>query len=183
MPLDAVPTSRHAVCRNAIQQESSRRVIYRQVPFSVSFLAHRCRDHGNRMVRRISERVIGVGIAAIAAIIVAGFITYTRLQLLSDAAGWVSRTERVRYALQRTLSTVQDAESAVRGYLITHEDPFLEPYTRAHADLDSNLLALTALLADSPARLTRARQLDRLARARLDSLNTAVTAIRDGTFV
>jgi len=37
-------------------------------------------------------------VAAIAAIVVAGFITYTRLQLLSDAAGWVSRTERVRYA-------------------------------------------------------------------------------------
>jgi len=135
------------------------------------------------MVRRISERVIGVGVAAIAAIVVAGFITYTRLQLLSDAAGWVSRTERVRYALQRTLSTVQDAESAVRGYLITHEDPFLEPYTHARAELDSNLLALTALLADSPAQLMRARELDRLARARLDRLNTTVTSIRDGTFV
>jgi len=122
-------------------------------------------------------------VVAIAAIVVAGFITYTRLQLLSDAAGWVSRTEGVRYALQRTLSTVQDAESAVRGYLITHEDPFLEPYTHARAELDSNLLALTALLADSPAQLMRARELDRLARARLDRLNTTVTSIRDGTFV
>src|SRR5882724_3554170 len=175
MPPDAVPTRRRTACRNAIEQESSRPVIYRQVPFSVSFRGHRCRDHGSRMVRRISERVIGVGIAAIAAIVVAGIITYTRIELLSDAAGWVNRTERVRYALQRTLSTVQDAESAVRGYLITHEDPFLEPYTRAHADLDSNLLALTALLADSPAQLMRARELDRLARARLDRLNTTVT--------
>ncbi len=131
----------------------------------------------------ISERVIWVGMTAIAAIGIAGAITYTRVLLLSDAAGWVSRSERVRYSLQRTLSTVQDAESAVRGYLITHEDPFLEPYTYARGELDRNLQALTALLADSPAQLTRAQELDRLARARLDRLNTTVDSIRDGTLV
>jgi PAS domain S-box-containing protein len=130
----------------------------------------------------ISERVIWVGIAAIAAIGIAGAITYTRVQLLSDEAAWVSRSERVRYLLQRTLSTVQDAESAVRGYLITHEDPFLEPYTYARGQLDYNLQTLTALLADSPAQLIRARELDRLAGARLDRLNTTVNSIRDGSF-
>ena len=135
------------------------------------------------MQRLVSERVIWVGMAAIAAIGVAGAITYTRVQLLSDAAGWVNRSEHVRYSLQRTLSTVQDAESSVRGYLITREEPFLEPYTYARGELDYNLQALTALLADSPTQLTRARQLDRLARARLDSLKSTVNSIRDGTFV
>ena len=130
-----------------------------------------------------SERVIWVGLAAIASMSIAGAVTYSRVQLLSDAAGWVSHSERVRYSLQRTLSTVQDAESAVRGYLITHEEPFLEPYTHARAELDSNLKSLTALLADSPAQVTRARALERLARARLDRLSSTVNSIRDGTFV
>src|ERR1700754_292758 len=131
------------------------------------------------MPDRISEHVIAVGVATIAALAIAGTVTYTRVQMLSDASGYVNRTERVRYALQRTLSTVQDAESAVRAYLITHEEPFLEPYTHAHAELDTNLLALNALLADSPAQLIRARELDRLARPRLDRLNTTVATIRD----
>jgi PAS domain S-box-containing protein len=135
------------------------------------------------MLGRISERVIWVGMAATAAIAVAGSITYTRVQFLSDAADWVNRSERVRYVLQRTLSTVQDAESAVRGFLITHEDPFLEPYVHAREVLDSNLHALTALLADSPLQLGRARQLDHLARARMDRLDTTLAAIRAGTFV
>ena len=95
----------------------------------------------------------------------------------------VSRSERVRYALERTLSTVQDAESAVRGYYITHEEPFLEPYSHARPELDSNLQSLTQLLADSPTQLSRFRELDRLARARLDRLNTVVGEIREGTFV
>jgi PAS domain S-box-containing protein len=135
------------------------------------------------MPDRITEHVIAVGVATIAAIAIAGTVTYTRVQMLSDASGYVSRSERVRYALQRTLSTVQDAESAVRGYLITHEEPFLEPYSHARPELDSNLQSLTQLLADSPSQLTRFRELDRLARARLDRLNTVVGQIRAGTFV
>jgi PAS domain S-box-containing protein len=135
------------------------------------------------MPDRITEHVIAVGVATIAAIAIAGTVTYTRVQMLSDASGYVSRSERVRYALQRTLSTVQDAESAVRGFLITHEEPFLEPYSHARPELDSNLQSLTQLLADSPSQLTRFRELDRLARARLDRLNTVVGQIRAGTFV
>ena len=81
------------------------------------------------MIRRIFERVTWVGVVAIVAIVIAGAITYSRVHLLSDAAGWVNRTERVRFSLQRILSTLQDAESAARGYLISREDAFLEPYT------------------------------------------------------
>jgi PAS domain S-box-containing protein len=135
------------------------------------------------MADRISERVIAVGAAMVAAIAIAGTITYTRVQLLSDASGYVARSERVRYSLQRTLSTVQDAESAVRGFFITHEEPFLEPYSHARPELDSNLQSLTRLLADSPTQVARFRELDRLARARLDRLNSVVAQIRDGTFV
>lgn len=127
--------------------------------------------------------MVGVGVAIIAAIAMAGTLTYTRVQLLSDASGYVNRTERVRYALQHTLLTVQDAESGVRGYVLTHEDPFLEPFLRAHIELDSNLQSLTRLLADSPIQLARFRDLDRLARTRLDRLTTVVTEIRAGTFV
>jgi PAS domain S-box-containing protein len=135
------------------------------------------------MPDRISEHVFAVGVATIAAIAIAGTVTYTRVQMLSDASRYVSRSERVRYALQRTLLTVQDAESAVRGYFITHEEPFLEPFNHARLDLDSNLRSLTQLLADNPEQLARFRELDRLARTRVDRLNTVVGQIRAGTFV
>jgi CHASE3 domain sensor protein len=135
------------------------------------------------MVRRISERVIWVGAVAIVAILMAGGITYSRVHLLSDATGWVSRTERVRYTLQRVLGTLQDAESAVRGYFITREGPFLAPYISARATLENDLRTLSTLLADSPSQLSRARELDRLAHARLDRLDEVVNSLRDGTFV
>src|SRR5882724_6378349 len=135
------------------------------------------------MIRQVFERVIWVGVVAIVAIVLAGAITYSRVQLLSEAAGWVDRTERVRFSLQRILSTLQDAESAARGYLISHEDVFLAPYTGARAQLDAELRALTPLLADRPEQLARAQELGQLAHARLDHLDKGVKSIRDGTFV
>jgi CHASE3 domain sensor protein len=113
------------------------------------------------MVRRISERVIWVGAVAIVAILVAGSLTYSRVRLLSDATGWISRTEQVRYTLQRILGTLQNAESSVRGYLITREDPFLAPYIGVRAALETDLRSLTSLLAEDPAQQARARELER----------------------
>jgi CHASE3 domain sensor protein len=135
------------------------------------------------MIRRIFERVIWVGVVAIVAILIAGAITYSRVQLLSDAAAWVNRTERVRFSLQRILSTLQDAESAARGYLISREDAFLEPYTGARVQLDAELRSLTSLLTERPDQLARAGELARRAHARLDHLDEAVKTIRAGTSV
>jgi CHASE3 domain sensor protein len=135
------------------------------------------------MVRRISERVIWVGAVAVVAILVAGSLTYSRVRLLSDATGWISRTEQVRYTLQRILGTLRDAESSVRGYLITREDPFLAPHIGVRAAVETDLRSLTSLLAEDPAQQARARELERLARARLDGLDQTVTSLRAGTFV
>src|SRR6266404_6144330 len=98
------------------------------------------------MIRRIFEQVIWIGVIAIVAILIAGAITYSRVQLLSETAGWADRSERVRLSLQRVLSTLQAAESGARGYLISHEDAFLAPCTAARVQLDTELRALTSLL-------------------------------------
>jgi len=135
------------------------------------------------MIRRISERVIWVGAIAIFAIVIAGAITYSRVQFMGETTEWVGRTERVQFILQRTLLTLQDAESAVRGYFITHEEVFIQPYTVAHIELANDLAALRSLLADSPEQLARAQELGRLAQARLAKLDEATSSMRAGTFV
>src|SRR5690349_1800125 len=122
------------------------------------------------MVRRIFERVIWVAAVTIIAIVLAGSITFSHIQSLGEATAWLDRSERVRFSLQRTLSTVQNAESAVRAYYITHEDAFLSPHTQARAQLDTDLHTLASQLSDSPAQLARLRNLDHLTHARLDAL-------------
>jgi PAS domain S-box-containing protein len=135
------------------------------------------------MIRRIFERVIWVAVVAIAAIVIAGAITCSRVQMLSDSAGWVDRSESTRVTLQRIVSTVLDAESAARGYLISREDAFLAPYTGARVQLDAELHSLIASLAGRPEQVARAAELARLAHARLDQLDNGVKSIRAGAFV
>ena len=135
------------------------------------------------MPGRIAERVIWVGAAAILAIAAAGAVTYSRVQLLSEAAGWVDRTEHVRVDLQATLSALQDAESAVRGFVITHEGVFLQPLDDALPLLDVNLASLKGLVTDGPEEVGRVRSLDQLAHLRLARLQDVVKSVRDGTFV
>jgi CHASE3 domain sensor protein len=48
-----------------------------------------------------------------------------------SAAGWVEHSDDVRLATSHLLRTLLDAETAERGYLITLNPQFLEPYERA----------------------------------------------------
>ncbi len=135
------------------------------------------------MGRRASERVIWVGAIAIVLIAIAGAITYTRVQLLTEAAGRVNDTERAQYFLTLALSSLQDAESATRGYYISGEEPFLQPYASARPEFEAAIRALIALLADNPTQLERVHELDRAGHERLDRLDAAIKAMRNGTFV
>jgi PAS domain S-box-containing protein len=135
------------------------------------------------MVRRIFERVSWVAAVTIFAIVLAGSITYMHIESLGQAASRLDGSQHVRFSLQRTLSIVQDAESAVRGYYITGEAAFLTPYSQARAQLDNELQPLRSLLANEPEQLSRLRSLDHLAHARLDTLDQTVLAIKQGNFV
>ena len=132
------------------------------------------------------ERTIGPGIwvasIAVIAIAMAGWITFTRIQILNAAAGWVHHTEQVRFALQGILSSLQGVESATRGFVITRDENILQPSAPAQEQLESNLSSLRRLVADNAIQLARASELERLARSRLDTLDRTVQSIRDGTF-
>jgi signal transduction histidine kinase/CheY-like chemotaxis protein len=64
---------------------------------------------------------------------------------------WVRHTEEVRGGLARTFSTVQDAELGYRGYLLTHDQIYIELIEAQAAATDPELAALSALIADDAA--------------------------------
>jgi PAS domain S-box-containing protein len=73
-------------------------------------------------------------------------------------------------------------ESATRGFVITHDEEILRPSIEARQHLDAELHSLMGLVVDNAAQLARARELEHLARARLDALDRAAQSVRDGTF-
>jgi CHASE3 domain sensor protein len=61
----------------------------------------------------------------------------------------VKITEQLR-VLNLTLSTFQDAETGQRGYLLTKNPAYLEPYARAAGVANTNLAWLRSVLSDEP---------------------------------
>jgi CHASE3 domain sensor protein len=102
-------------------------------------------------------------VIAVAAVAFISLLTYRSLQTRSIAAQRVTSTLAVLEQLQSILSLVKDAETGQRGFLLTGEDPYLEPNINAKAQL--------------PEAFRRARQLvgeDQVQQQRLASLELAV---------
>ena len=64
---------------------------------------------------------------------------------LSTANSWLRHTDEVRVGIAQLRGTVLDAETGLRGYLITGERDFLAPYDRARDQWRAQLDRLWAL--------------------------------------
>ena len=64
-------------------------------------------------------------------LIVLGVSAYQNTKKLTETARWVAHTHNALIQLTGVLSSLQDAESGQRGYLITGEERYLEPYQAA----------------------------------------------------
>ena len=127
-----------------------------------------------------TRRGWAIGAVAFVAIAVAGWVTLSKIETLNAAAAYVQHTEHVQLALERALSTLKDAETGTRGYIVTRNEIVLVPYFDAMKRLDSELDALTSLVADNPERVAEAQELKRRMMARLTPLKSAVEQARGG---
>jgi len=83
---------------------------------------------------------------------------------------WVRHTLRVESCLNRFFGLLQKAESGERGYLLTHQDQYLESYESIIRSLDKELGGLEALVADNPTQFAKIAQIRPLLTERLDLL-------------
>jgi CHASE3 domain sensor protein len=102
------------------------------------------------------------------------------LALLATVGGFVVSTDRAerverqtaqatlrRHVARNLLIALLDAESAVRGYLLTEREAFLDPYADAVAAATLTLERVERQLAADPAYDDAVRRIDRLGRERL----------------
>src|ERR1700680_499978 len=92
------------------------------------------------------ENKTGAGLVGAGLILrlVAGLL-YRNARGFIEASQWVSHTHEVLAELEATLSSVADAQTATRGYIITGQEAFLEPYQAAASGLRAHLDPLKSL--------------------------------------
>ncbi|MEG3877300.1 CHASE3 domain-containing protein [Microcoleus sp. herbarium7] len=89
----------------------------------------------------------GIGMA-LALLIFNAATSYRNILKLVENEAWVSHTHRVLTELEATLSTIKDAETGQRGYLLTGEERYLEPYHSAIDRINVQVARLQQLIVD-----------------------------------
>src|ERR687883_598003 len=98
-----------------------------------------------------TEQKLGVGFrAALAILIVNALFSYQAARKLIENDRRVAHTHEVLAELEGLLSTMKDAETGSRGYIIAGDESYLEPYRAAFARINDRLKRIGELTADNP---------------------------------
>ncbi len=118
---------------------------------------------------------IGTGYAlALMILLILGVVSYWNTSSLIETANLKVHTYQVLDDLEKVLSTLKDAETGQRGYIITGEEQYLEPYQTGTSGVNQAVQSLRGLTADNPIQQQRLDALDPLIAAKLAELKDTI---------
>ena len=85
-------------------------------------------------------------LSAIVAVVLIATVSYATVRRTQDNADRVARTLEVLDHVQTLSSTLKDAETGQRGFLLTQDANYLEPYVSARSSVDGEFSALKTLV-------------------------------------
>jgi signal transduction histidine kinase len=91
----------------------------------------------------------------------------------------VTHTHAIRAGLEGILTRMVDAETGERGFIITGEPGYLEPYNRSRAVIVAELARVRELVGDDPDQQADFDRLSAAADVRLQEMNATVRARRE----
>ncbi len=107
-----------------------------------------------------------------AGVVISGVVGLRAIDLLSYEVAVADRPARVFRTLESLLSSTQDIETGQRGYLLSGNEAYLEPYNRGLSEVRPMLDTLDRLVSWNPLQVERMPVL----RARVDSLTAFYAA-------
>jgi CHASE3 domain sensor protein len=116
--------------------------------------------------------VLALGPAVV--VLILGAVTFDGIRRAAQSRALVAHTRDIIDRAQSTLSRLQDAETGERGFLITGDASYLEPYDRGVSSLATDTTALRALTKDNVAQQRRLDSLDVLILERMQLLATGI---------
>lgn len=125
-------------------------------------------------IGRRSSRYLVSAALGLVALLANGVLGLSNLHSVAAAEGSVGDTRQVLGSLESLLSTLKDAETGQRGYIITGERRYLEPYQAAVASVQSKLARLQALTRDNPEAQQQVDAMRPLVDAKLVELKQAI---------
>jgi CHASE3 domain sensor protein len=106
-------------------------------------------------------RLILAGFVAAAVILVrVGWESYRNTARFAEASDWRQHAYEVLRNLDGTVAQLVDAETGQRGYILTGDEAYLEPYRAATENIDQTIGQLKNLTSDNPNQQKRIQALE-----------------------
>lgn len=148
----------------------------REVPASVTAYRRHGEDGQTNDGRTVStERKVRLGFAfALICLGVIAVVSYISVVRLNAHAASVEHTYRVLGGLEILLAAVTDSETAERGYVITGDESYLEPYRQSAQVIEHQTKLLRELTADNRTQQQRLDSAELLVINRLSDLRGVI---------
>jgi PAS domain S-box-containing protein len=154
--------------------------------------AGKCRSFSQRPTRsaaatlppsNVSRLRLLPWLLALSAVSLAGLFWELNTRWNREVQAAVRETLSAREAMAETLSLLKDAETGVRGYLLTDAPKFLEPHARALPGIEAHLARLAQLARTDGAQQAATQQLLALSRRKLELLQRLIERRRGGEII
>ncbi|WP_291128995.1 sensor histidine kinase [Flavobacterium sp. UBA7682] len=98
-------------------------------------------------------------VVSIFAIFFISAVTFKHINLLNNSSKWVNHSYDVNLELERLFSYLKDSETGQRGFLITKDSTFLEPYLSSKEKIDRSFKIVKSYTKNDPAQENNLRKL------------------------
>jgi PAS domain S-box-containing protein len=128
-----------------------------------------------------SRSIVGfaVGVASLV-LVAAGVISYRAVAQLARTSDEVLRAKELELSLERLLSTLRDAETGQRGYLLSGSEEYLAPYDAALRELDGRLTTAEVRLGEAGGSVADTQSLRSGVARKLQELSRTIDLYRGG---
>jgi PAS domain S-box-containing protein len=101
-----------------------------------------------------------------------GAISFKHINNISDSSKLLMHTYEVNLELEHLFSYIKDSENSMRGYLISKDTIYLEPYRTATKNVNNTFLSLKTLTADNAKQQENLQKLFKIVNKRYEYMKT-----------
>jgi PAS domain S-box-containing protein len=134
-------------------------------------LAQIAQPESDAHLRRWVKSAVAVAVLLIS---VTGILSWHMMTQSAEDAAWVAHTYNVSRTLELALRHLDDVETGARGFALTGEEQFLEPFQSGKYAVSADLEGLRVLVSDNPGQGRRLDVLVEQTRNRLEAAEDLV---------
>ena len=112
----------------------------------------------------------GLGIS-LALLLISSVASYISIRNLIESSQMLRESNRAIAALSNTISLIKDSETGQRGFLLTGDSRFLDPYNTSKDKIENQLKQLVEEFSDSPSQMRNLEKLQNNIETRIEILD------------